>query len=99
MRPLTATSLLLFACICGGASGQAMARTNNMSGSTVVLAQIGNNADRATKIKEINERSGKYYAECMQLWDPETHMTKKEWAQTCRRITDERTKFLLDEMK
>lgn len=99
MRPLTATSLLLFACICAGAPGQAVAQISNVSGSSDVLAQIGGNADRATKIKEINERKDKYYAECMQLWDPETHMTKKEWAQTCRRITDERTKFLLDQLK
>jgi hypothetical protein len=25
-------------------------------------------------------------AECMRLWDAETHMTKQEWARTCRRI-------------
>jgi hypothetical protein len=25
-------------------------------------------------------------AECMKLWDSGTHMTKSEWARTCRRI-------------
>jgi hypothetical protein len=25
-------------------------------------------------------------AECMQLWDAATHMTKREWANTCERI-------------
>jgi hypothetical protein len=24
--------------------------------------------------------------ECMRLWDPGTHMSKQEWARTCRRI-------------
>jgi hypothetical protein len=25
-------------------------------------------------------------ADCIQLWDRETHMTKQEWARTCRRV-------------
>lgn len=25
-------------------------------------------------------------AECMKLWDPGTHMSKTEWARTCRRV-------------
>jgi hypothetical protein len=27
---------------------------------------------------------------CEQIWDPATHMTKEEWAQTCRRVEDDR---------
>jgi uncharacterized protein len=27
-------------------------------------------------------------AECMKLWDRGTHMTKQEWAATCRRVQD-----------
>jgi hypothetical protein len=26
------------------------------------------------------------YADCMQLWDKGTHMTKQEWSRTCRRV-------------
>jgi hypothetical protein len=26
------------------------------------------------------------YADCMQLWDAKTHMSKQEWSRTCRRI-------------
>lgn len=27
-------------------------------------------------------------ADCEQMWDRETHMTKQEWARTCRRVQD-----------
>ena len=27
---------------------------------------------------------------CMQDWERETHMTKEDWARTCRRVVDER---------
>jgi hypothetical protein len=38
-----------------------------------------------------NQRTGKNpanqtVADCMRLWDRETHMTKQEWSRTCRRI-------------
>jgi hypothetical protein len=95
MRPSTTARLLLSAAACVVAPGQVTAQTGNAPGSAAVLVQ---NADRAAKIKEISERGSKYFAECMQLWDPETHMTKKEWEQTCRRVTDERTKFLRDQL-
>jgi hypothetical protein len=35
----------------------------------------------------------------MKDWDSATHMTKQEWAITCRRVVDERTKFLREHMK
>ncbi len=34
------------------------------------------------------------FAECMQKWGAKTHMTKREWERTCRRVTDERVKYL-----
>ena len=27
-------------------------------------------------------------ADCERMWDHGTHMTKKEWSQTCRRVQD-----------
>ena len=32
-------------------------------------------------------------AECMQMWDAGTHMTKLEWARTCRRVQDRLIQF------
>lgn len=34
------------------------------------------------------------YTQCMKDWDAKTHMTKGEWERTCRRVTDERVKYL-----
>jgi hypothetical protein len=30
--------------------------------------------------------AGERYADCMGLWDAGTHMSKKDWSRTCRRI-------------
>jgi putative heme iron utilization protein len=31
--------------------------------------------------------------ECEQIWDQMTHMTRKEWAEACRRVDDEKSKL------
>jgi hypothetical protein len=41
--------------------------------------------------------SADYLAECLRDWDAATHMTRQEWAQTCRRVADNRTKFLREQ--
>jgi hypothetical protein len=35
--------------------------------------------------------------ECMKQWDRTTHMTKKEWEETCRRVAKERVKYLREQ--
>jgi glutamine synthetase len=47
---------------------------------------------------EIREKSDTYLRQCLNDWDAATHMTRKEWQRTCRRITDERAKFLIEQM-
>jgi len=42
---------------------------------------------------EIRKMSDTYFKQCMNDWDAATHMTKKDWQRTCRRIADERAKF------
>jgi hypothetical protein len=39
-----------------------------------------------------------YFKQCMEDWDAATHMTKKEWARTCRRVVDARVKFMSEQM-
>ena len=51
----------------------------------------------ADKAAAIRERATAWHTQCMQDWDSATHMTKKEWERTCRRVTIERSKFLLDQ--
>jgi hypothetical protein len=33
-------------------------------------------------------------AQCLRDWDAGTHMTRQEWARTCRRVVGNRAKFL-----
>jgi hypothetical protein len=35
--------------------------------------------------------------QCLDDWDAATHMTKKEWERTCRRVVDARVKFLAEQ--
>jgi len=35
--------------------------------------------------------------ECMKTWDRSTHMTRKEWEETCRRVAKERIKYLREQ--
>lgn len=41
--------------------------------------------------------SAKYFAECMRDWDAATHMTRQEWTRTCRRVVDNREKFMREQ--
>jgi hypothetical protein len=34
------------------------------------------------------------FDQCLKDWDAKTHMTKQEWERTCRRVTEERLKYL-----
>jgi hypothetical protein len=31
---------------------------------------------------------------CVSRWDPGTHLTKEEWRETCKRISDERGTYI-----
>jgi hypothetical protein len=37
-----------------------------------------------------SDRRAIYFAQCLQDWDPETHMTKQEWSRACQRVANER---------
>jgi dipeptidase len=44
--------------------------------------------------EEIRSKSAYWHAECISDWDRQTHMSKKEWADTCQRVVDDRVKWL-----
>jgi hypothetical protein len=46
-------------------------------------------------IKEIKERVAYWLKTCLEDWDAQTHMTRKEWRTTCERVAAERGQFLL----
>jgi hypothetical protein len=49
-----------------------------------------------TSAAETRKIADEHYRQCLNDWDAATHMTKKEWQRTCRRLADNRTKFRLE---
>ena len=45
------------------------------------------------------DESAAYLEQCLRDWDAGTHMTKQEWARTCRRVVESRAKFMREQMK
>jgi len=50
----------------------------------------------AQDVSAIRARAAEYLARCLEDWDTATHMTRREWNVTCRRVSAEREKFLID---
>ena len=38
-----------------------------------------------------------FLGQCLRDWDAGTHMTRREWARTCRRVANNRRKFLREQ--
>jgi hypothetical protein len=47
--------------------------------------------------KDMKARMNTWYEDCRKGWDAKTHMSKKEYDRTCRRMAQERVKYLHDE--
>ena len=45
----------------------------------------------------IEARIAEWFRTCMDDWDQATHMTKAEWRTTCRRVADERGRFVAEQ--
>jgi hypothetical protein len=48
---------------------------------------------------DIRARGADWLKQCLQDWDATTHMSKGEWQTTCRRVVDDRVKWLFDQAK
>jgi hypothetical protein len=46
---------------------------------------------------DISKRGDEQLKQCMDDWEPATHMTKQEWRRTCQRVVRERVKFLQEQ--
>lgn len=70
-----------------------------MMSVTMVLAQSSNQRpavkDGSLGSALTDERAR--FAQCLKDWDVTTHMTRQEWEQTCRRVTNERVKYLREQ--
>src|SRR5262245_4411510 len=49
--------------------------------------------------KDVKSRMNTWYEDCRKGWDAKTHMSKKDYERTCRRMAQERVKYLYDEEK
>ena len=47
--------------------------------------------------KDMRTRMNAWYEDCRKGWDAKTHMSKKDYDRTCRRMAHERIKFLTEE--
>ena len=45
---------------------------------------------------EVRKAAEEQYKQCLKDWEAATHMTKQEWQRTCRRLADNRAKFMVD---
>ena len=85
-------------CICGFsaaiAQGVAHAQSDDKSGAEALAAAQAALPSSTERPKQQQARGQAWFARCMQDWDAGTHMTKDEWKGTCRRLAQERTKFV-----
>ena len=63
-----------------------------------VLAATPKSTERDTP-EQIRKRGADWLAQCVKDWDAETHMTKKEWQQVCRRVAADRINELIKQAK
>jgi len=49
------------------------------------------------QVKTTKASIAEWLKTCLADWDRATHMTKDEWTATCRRVSAERGKFLLED--
>jgi hypothetical protein len=78
----------------GAASAQSAARPG--SAISTPQSQVPKAGPEAAKSSQrYRDLSAAYFADCMKDWDAATHMTRQQWARTCRRVVEGRVQFML----
>jgi hypothetical protein len=57
-------------------------------------ALAANDPELTVGEKELAET---YFKDCMKDWDDATHMTRRDWERTCRRVTNDRARFRMQQ--
>jgi hypothetical protein len=78
---------------CGTAQGQSPPESNTSNPPAQELE-----AKLEANKKAIENSAADWLKTCLADWDQATHMSKDEWATTCRRVSAERRKFFLEEV-
>jgi hypothetical protein len=89
--PHLSLSLLLVAI---PAAGDAQPPSQASQGS-----MIPGRTDCRGSAEEIRSCGEAWYKDCLKDWDSATHMSKKDYARTCRRVVDSRVKALVEQTR
>jgi hypothetical protein len=93
MRLLLGICALSFAIGHGVANGQSDSQSKSAGPSTKATESAGLPNSEETP-EQLKARGRAWFGRCMQDWDAGTHMSKKDWERTCRRLALDRTKFV-----
>jgi hypothetical protein len=68
-------------------------RISIVVGSILLLGASGMaQAQLPGRSQSADELRADWFRQCMQDWEPSTHMTKQQWERVCRRVVDDRVK-------
>jgi hypothetical protein len=79
------TSLIVAFCLCALA-GTVLAQTAPPSSDAKKgKAKPGEATEKAPTAEADGKGAFNWYADCLKLWEPATHMSRKDWDRACRR--------------
>jgi hypothetical protein len=93
MRTLLVVGSVLLAPASGAALGQPAPSTG--TGAAPSASPTSN----ASSPQEIQKLGAQYLTDCVNDWDRGTHMSKQDWARTCRRVVQRRIDYLRQQEK
>jgi hypothetical protein len=88
-----AISLLVTYAVAHGQSGPAAGKRQDAPSSATAKP------DGTMSEAEIQKLGAQYLSDCIKDWDKGTHMSKQDWARTCRRVVQRRVRFLMQQEK
>ena len=96
MRILPTMCALVLTFACGTAIAQSGPKKKD-DAPGVASRALG--ADPSRDTQSLRARMNEWYEDCRKGWDVKTHMTKRDYERTCRRMAEERVKFLNEDAK
>jgi hypothetical protein len=107
LRPLLAAGLLL--ALASIASSESVTSPDEALSPMEVLSSISLKPGQPPATKPDTARKAKtsgtsdatdkvdHLTQCLRDWDAATHMTRQEWARTCRRVVSDRAQFIREQ--
>jgi hypothetical protein len=89
MRMLASVFALSLVLAYSGAQAQSAGQAERAASSLPKPAP-----ERHEPAKDISARTEAWFKDCKQGWDAATHMTKRDYERTCRRMAQERMNFM-----